>query len=61
MPWARESTFLYQYIKVWQPTKNKKEFQSPYQETNKFQFPPIPKTDWCLSLMIKNYHQERIP
>ena len=39
MPWAQESTFLYQYIKVRQPTKNKKEFQSPYQETNKLQSP----------------------
>ena len=25
------------------------------------QFPPIPKTDWCLGLIIKSYHQERMP
>ena len=24
-------------------------------------FPPIPKINWCFSLMIKSYHQERTP
>ena len=26
----------------------------------KFQFPPTPKTDWYLGLIIKSYHQERM-
>ena len=28
---------------------------------NKVQSSSIPKIDWCLDLMIKNYHQERMP